>query len=222
MNMISLKPFRFLAALAMLTAPSSVFGAVITGVSATATTYYAAAQTPDNLVNDAGFAGAGPYGFTSLHGAHGSAVGQWHAGTGQGGGGSAPVVDNQALTFNLGGTYNLTSIYIWQANQTGLFGRGVNQFDLLYSTNGGSSWLTASSNLNLAISTGGNIAAQQFSLVQTGVTHVRIEIDSAHSGAASEYVGLSEVKFDGVAVPEPTSALLGALGILGLLRRRRP
>lgn len=221
MYMHHLKPFRLIPALAVLAAPGSIYGAVITGVSATATTYYGAAHNPINLVNDAGLVGAGPYDFSSLHDSDGSAIRQWHAGAGQGVGGAAPVVDNQAITFNLGGTYNLTSIYIWQANQTGIFGRGVNQFDLMYSTNGGGSWLTASSNLNLAISTGGNIAAQQFSLAQAGVTHVRIEIDSAHSGAANEYVGLSEVKFDGVAVPESATALLSGFGALALLRRRR-
>lgn len=203
----------------LVAASASVQGAVITGVGATATTYYAAAQTPTNLVNDSGLVGTG---FSALHDSDGSANRQWHAGVGQGTGGAAPVVNDQAITFNLGGTYNLTSIYIWQANQTGLFGRGVNQFDLMYSIDGGGNWLTAASNLNLAISTGGNIAAQQFSLAQSGVTHVRIEIDSAHSGLTNDYVGLSEVKFDGVAaVPEPSVVLLGGLGVLGLLRRRK-
>lgn len=190
---------------------ASVHGAVITGVSATATTTWAATQTPTNLVNNSGLVGSG---FTALHTPDGSALNQWHS--------TGGIVNNEAITLNLGGSYNLTSIYIWQANQTNLFGRGVNQFDLMYSTDGGNNWLTAASDLHLTISTGGNIAAQQFSLTQTGVTHVKIEIDSAHSGNANEYVGLSEVMFDGVAsVPEPSVALLGGIGLLSLLRRRR-
>ncbi|MCW1923146.1 hypothetical protein OKA05_11330 [Luteolibacter arcticus] len=213
-------PLLFLAACA------SVHGAVIIGVSATASTYFAAQQDPINLVNNAGLVGAGPYDFSSQHNEDVGSTGQWHAGAGQGVGGVAPVTNDQFVTFDLDGVgttaYDLTSIYIWQHNQPfDSFNRGVNQFDLLYSIDGGTNWLTASSNLNLLKSTGGPNSAQQFTLSQTGVTHVRIEIDTAWSGAANEYVGLSEVKFDGVAVPEPASALLGAFGLLALLRRRR-
>ena len=208
-----------------LLACASAHAAVITGVTATASTYYAAQQTPDNLVNNSGL--SVPDSFTATHSADVSAVGQWHAGAGQGIAGAAPVVDNQFVTFNLGGAYDLSAIYIWQMNQNNNTGRGVHQFDLLYSVDHGTNWLTASSNLNLTQSPGGtSVSAQQFSLVQSGVTNVRIEIDSAWSGAATDYVGLSEVKFDGVvtAVPEPsTYGLIGAGALAGFafVRRRR-
>jgi MYXO-CTERM domain-containing protein len=46
------------------------------------------------------------------------------------------------------------------------------------------------------------------------------------STTASTYVGTGTWRFDmvtvsGTAIPEPTAALLGSIGLLGLLRRRR-
>lgn len=185
--------------------------AAISGVTVTATTYYSDDQSPVLLVNDSGLTGSG---FSATHAEGGSSEDQWHS--------SGGVVNDEFLTFDLGGTYDLAAIYIWQHNQTDLFGRGVNQFDLLFSTDGGSNYSLSSANNNLAISAGGNISAQSFALFQTGVTHVKIEIDSDWSGETSDFVGLAEVKFDGVAsVPEPSSAVLGGFTLLALLRRRR-
>lgn len=188
---------------------------IITGTTATATSHYGGNEVPANLVNGSGLTGTG---ITATHGQFGN-TNMWHAGNGQGGGAPAPVVDDQFVTISLGGTYNIESIYIWQHNQTGNFGRGVNQFDLLYSTDGGLNFTASSSNNTLAISTGGNISALQFAMSHTGVTHVRIEIDTAHSGAVNEYVGLSEVMI--TTVPEPTSSALLAFGTISLLLRRK-
>lgn len=198
---------------------ASSYGAVVTGVGATASTTWPGLSAT-NLVNNAGLVGAGPYGENSLHTENTGAADQWHS--------SGGVVNDQFITFDLDsvGTqaYDLTSIHIWQANQSNNYGRGVKQFDLLYSTNNGASWLTALTDSTLAISSGGaNVsnAAQNFSLALAGVTHVKIEIDSSWNGTTNDYVGLSEVKFSGTAVPEPSAALLGGLGMLALLRRRR-
>ncbi len=49
---------------------------------------------------------------------------------------------------------------------------------------------------------------------------------SAYDGlgqrTVSQFVGLGELNIDVHAIPEPATALLGGLGLLGLLRRRRP
>ena len=193
--------------------------AMVVGVSATATTWYDALHEPSYMVDGSGLTGVG---FTATHSEAENAANMWHAGEGAGINGAAPITDNQFVTFNLGGTYDLSTVSIWQMNQTANFGRGVNQFDILYSVDGGSTYLSSSLNNNLAISTGGNISAQNFSLVQTGVTHVRFEIDSAHSANVNEYVGLSEVMFDGTLVPEPSSSLLfGSMALFSLAYRRR-
>lgn len=180
----------------------------ITGVGASATTTFSYLQDVENLVNNAGL--SIPDDFTATHVEQVSSVSQWHS--------SGGIVDNEAVTFDLGGTYNLSTIYIWQSNQTSLFGRGVNQFDLLVSANG-IDFTEVASDLNLAISTGGPNSAQSFALFQLGVTHVRIGIDTAHSALASEIVGLAEVKFD--AIPEPATMGLVALFSGGLFLVRR-
>ncbi len=193
-------------------------GAIIAGagITATATTYYESPQNPINLVNGSGLTVTGDP--TATHGTHGSSWDQWHAGAGQGIGGAAPVVDDQVLTFDLGQLYDLSTIYIWQHNQPGNFGRGVNQFDLFYSADG-VTYTAYANNLNLAISPGGNISAQAFAFSQTNVRYVQIAIDSAHSGLANDYVGLAEVMFE--AVPEPGSVAFLALAGAGIAVRRR-
>lgn len=208
-----MKPLLSISSLALLALASADAAVVVTGTTATATTFFNSVQSPTNLVNNSGLSVANS--ITATHTETSNAADQWHS--------SGGVVDNESVTINLGGSYDLENIYIWQANQIDFKGRGVNQFDLYYSTNNGGSYTAWALNLNLAISpnTGSAdlISAQSFAFGVSGVTNVRIDIDSAHSGAANEYVGLSEVKF--TAVPEPAAALLGSLGLLGLLRRRR-
>jgi hypothetical protein len=54
----------------------------------------------------------------------------------------------------------------------------------------------------------------------TNASLVRFDTLRSHNGLASDYVGLSEVRF----LPEPAlfaSVCAGTLGILGLARRRR-
>lgn len=56
----------------------------------------------------------------------------------------------------------------------------------------------------------------------TGVTFDRIQITAPASGADSErYFTVMEVRAATEAIPEPSAALLGGLGMLGLLSRRR-
>jgi hypothetical protein len=202
-------PALYLPLILACTCPSAQ-SAVILGTSATASSSYShGAISTANLVNNSGLNVAND--ITATHAVFGEGFGNgWHSNGG--------VVDNEFVTIDLGGMYDLENIYIWQMSQTGLTGRGVRQFDLLVSSDG-TLFTEVASDLELTQSPGGTVSAQMFALNQTGITHVRIGIDSAWSGASSEYVGLSEVKF--TAVPEASTALLGGLGLLGLLRRRR-
>ncbi len=51
----------------------------------------------------------------------------------------------------------------------------------------------------------------------TGVAAIRISFVNVQNGA----IGMSEIDILGTAIPEPSAALLGGLGLLALLRRRR-
>ena len=76
--------------------------------------------------------------------------------------------------------------------------------------------------VTLKTSAAANETADVVALPASNVRYVRFNILTAGSGNAVEYVGLNEVRFGGVlAVPEPSAALLGGLGMLALLRRRR-
>ena len=184
---------------------------VVTGVTATATSNYPTANTDVSfLVNNSGLSVADDV--TATHSTFGSGPVGWHSQNG--------VVNDESITLDLHGTYDLAEIYLWQMNQTSALGRGVRQFDLLVSTDGGFNYTEVVSDLTLLQAlNNGPIGAQSFALNQSGVTHVRIGIDSSWNGTTNDYVGLNEVKF--TAVPEPTAALLGSLGALSLLRRRR-
>lgn len=148
---------------------------------------------PTNIINGSGLSAESA---AATHTASGTAVHQWHAGVGYASGGGAPVVDNQYHIFTLPGTFDLTDMYVWQANQTSALTRGVNQFDMDVSSDG-VNWSPVLVNDTLAISPGGNISAQTKSFAASNVKFARFGIDTAHSGSANDYVGLSEVRFEG-------------------------
>ncbi len=60
---------------------------------------------------------------------------------------------------------------------------------------------------------------QTFSMTASGVTNIRFNVSSNHS--TENYTGISDVGFDTVAVPEPSSTALLGLGGLALILRRR-
>lgn len=121
---------------------------------------------------------------------------------------------NPVLTIDLGGTYNLTNFIYWGYNNGGT-GNEAKSFTLSFSTTGIGG--TFSGNQLFTQETArGNGTAGNFTLAETSANAVRITITD---NFGLDRVGLSEVKF--LAVPEPSAALLGGLGLLALLRRRR-
>lgn len=176
---------------------------IITPTSVEATTWFNGTTTPGNVTNGSGLTAAGDVS-TWTHAAHGSAVGMWHAGAGAGISGAAPVVSDQALTFDLGKNYDLTMAHIWQMNQNTVFGRGIDDFNIQVSyDNNASTWTTLSSE-TLAIATGAPAPTQSKTLAAERVRMVRFDIQSTHSAATNEYVGLSEVRFEGAVTVAPT------------------
>ena len=126
---------------------------------------------------------------------------------------------NAQLTFDLGSIYAVSAADIWQYNASccGL-DRGVNIFTISTSTDGINFYDSTTASLTEA--NGGDIPAQVVDYQATG-RYVRFDVVS--NWGDTNYTGLSEVKFETSAVPEPeTYALFGAgLGIISLLARRR-
>jgi hypothetical protein len=146
--------------------------------------------------------------------------------------------DAEYITFDLGGAFDLTDLHVWQFTRDTVGNdenRGVSQFDVLVSSDN-VSFTEVLSNLTLskAIDTtpdnglpDGNEPVQSFGLAQTGVSYVRLAVDSTFEGGAGRdwQGGFGEVRFEGAAVaavPEPSAtALLGLGGLALMLRRRR-
>lgn len=129
------------------------------------------------------------------------------------------------VRFDLGQPYTVNSFRVWNYNEvagtTNLTGRGVNavtvRFGLTESLGSAVSGIT-----NFAQADGTNSYAGEVfdSFTPFTARYILFDIDSNHGGDNNFY-GLSEVRFDGVPVPEPGAAVLLALGALLAVRRRR-
>jgi hypothetical protein len=147
------------------------------------------------------------------------------------GGGSAqyrPASVTASLVFDLGATYSLNGLRLW--NYAEYWGgstyndRGVKDFTLSFSTDGGTTFSNAQ---NFTAAIGGGVgglplpnrsAGQAFSFGGISANAVKLEITSSQGSEFSS--GIAAVRF--TAVPEPSSAaLLGGIGTLLLMRRRR-
>lgn len=143
---------------------------------------------------------------------------------------------NDTVTFKFDGAYDLTSIYLWnyRRNTTGdAHKRGLKNFDVAFSNDGGTTFTTAVSATTLGIldfdappATGGagdtayvDVQQRDFTSTQSGVTDIRFSSMTSHNGATS-YLGFNEITF--AAVPEPSAvALIGLAGLALFFRRRR-
>jgi hypothetical protein len=128
---------------------------------------------------------------------------------------------SQDVTFGFGTTKGVESIEIWNYNHPGSLERGVNNFNVLASTDGSN--FSIVDNFDLSIGTGvDGLTSETFTLSSiTNASNIRIESVSTHGN--TNYVGLSEVKIFGgdPVVPEPHTLLLASLASMGLTLRRR-
>jgi len=135
------------------------------------------------------------------------------------------IVD-EVLTFDLGGKFNVTDIYLWTYERSQA-SRGLVSFDIAFSTDGGATYSAAVAASTLGITdfqlwgdwTVTTPQQRTFSSALTGVDV--IQFSNIVNGGDTSRLGISEIRFGGTAIPEPAASLLGGLGALLLLRRRR-
>jgi hypothetical protein len=178
---------------------------VITPTGAIASSQYSGSYDAGNLIDDSALSGTAPH-----------TIGDTH---------TAALVDTawlsanetlpQTVTFDLGSSYLLTDMHIWQyANGTANYSKDIK---VQFSTTGTGG--AFGSDVDITLANGANtVSAQTFAIPSITANAVKFTI-TTREGGPGNYVGLSEVKFS--AIPEPGSALLGGLGLLMLLRRRR-
>jgi hypothetical protein len=127
------------------------------------------------------------------------------------------LVGKPSVTFNLGGLVDLTTVDIWTEEQF----RDTTESVTISSSTDGSTWgatTVAIANINWVDqgATYGDKVTIDVSSLPTGQYYKMVFVDSG------QWTFLTEVDFEGSAVPEPsTTALLGLGGLALILRRRK-
>lgn len=207
--------------------------ALITGItleSGSTNPFNTIPMGPAKAINGAGLPGGTP----ALSGVHSTTFSDgWWSLTGP-----------PQITINLSAAYNVDTFHIWNYNEAGSTNRSTKNVEIYVSPDGDIANLvklvTAGAGIHnngsgdFLLPQGPGLASYGgFDLDLSGVTNASLlnnvrliqfkPLDSYGSTPQSAFpdgVGLAEVQFGG-AVPEPSAALLGGLGVFALLRRRR-
>ena len=214
-----MKNKKMIAGLLLAVGVSSASAAVlITPDGATSSTTVGGTRTIAEAINNSDLSGTG-ISVTETHLINSDSAGYWlSASTAVGSG-------TETISFDLGGTYDVDTIHQWVYTRSGATKRGLQTFDIAFSTNNGVSYSTAvtAASLSMGAFTEPAVTAlpaqTRTFTEQTGVTN--IQFSNLQNFGDTSYFGLSEIKFEGTAVPEPSSVALLGLGGLGLLIRRR-
>src|SRR5882724_6612825 len=185
---------------------SSLMAGVITAVSASASSYLDSRYVPANLINGSGQ--SGPNDLTQT--ANADFGGEGFAWIAQGDG-SAGNVSDQWVAFDLGANFTLSSADIWQYNENYDLTRGVADFALYTSPTANVNDATNFvGNFSLAISPANSSEpVQGFPISVSNVRLVKFAIIddlAGHSNNLPNYVGLSEVRFEG-SIPQAAITL---------------
>ena len=130
------------------------------------------------------------------------------------------------ITFDLEDNYDLSSFTVWNYNESGATARGANGVTVSVASSEGGSFTALAGITTFTIAPGDAVTVfgETFDLTALAaagnVRLLRIDITSSHGGDF-DFAGLSEIRFDGEAVPEPTTTALLGLGGLALILRRR-
>lgn len=212
----------FLAILLALLSPAVHAAIVITPTGATSTSTIGSPRTIDAAIDGTLLSSGGTSGdILSETVTFAGSAGHWLS--------SINAIDDdsnfrsttEVLTFDLGGTFDVDTMYLWPYIRSERV-RGIRTLDISFSTNGGISYdttLAAGTFADFTIDdqSGDQPVQTRSFTVQSGVTH--IQLSNLTTFGSTNYIGISELRFG--AIPEPSAALLGGLGLLALLRRRR-
>lgn len=127
--------------------------------------------------------------------------------------------DGQTVTFTFT-DQTIGEILLWNYSQNS--DRGLDAITKVEIMTDGATWVDQSLTLTLLDAATAGFKSQSLGLGGniTGVDGIRLTIAQADTGGGETAGGFDEVAFSN-AVPEPSSAILGSLGLLALLRRRR-
>jgi hypothetical protein len=121
------------------------------------------------------------------------------------------------IAWDLGGTYTLSKVHVWNYNEGGYTDESIKKLDIQKWT--GAAWENAYTGLEWSQAPDrGDYAGfdQQFS---TPITTSKIRFANLENFGSTYGAGVSEVVF--YAVPEPATLALLGLGGLAVIRRRR-
>ncbi len=175
----------------------STHAVLVTPTDATASSAFAIPATA--TIDGSGLSGVGPVA-SQTHDTDENAM--WIAGNGS-------QAQDEFLEFTLDQNYDLSTAIVWNYNGVDGFGgdnsfRGIDEMEILVSSSLSGAF-TSIGTFNLTIADPlftPDLAAETLTLSgATNVRRVMFDINSAFGGATQEYVGLSEVRFDGVALP---------------------
>ena len=208
---IPILPLAALAGVAIFAAPANAQIITPTGAT-TSTALLGGSYGPGNTIDGSGLSGGG---------ASGDILSETHADEATNSGttylSASGVVPE--LTFDLGGTFTVDSVHIWNyRHDNGVVHWGVSTIDISFSTDGGSNYGSLIDDLGTFVTASNPESVQSVSFTAvSGVTHIKLT-DVQDLGGP--YTGFGEIRF-GEAIPEPSSLALLGLGGLALLRRRR-
>jgi len=214
-----------LTAVLIASTPRGHSAVIIDPVSAVASsTYPHAGLVADNTINGTGISdptiiqtGDSIPGTFPSHVAIPGIGNTWHSDLG---------VFTPTITFDLGAAYNLEGIHLWNNNQNdgnlSYSNRGIQTADIFTSLNGISYSLLSGTPATYTQAPGADgYLGENYSISVANVRYVRFDITS--NWGSTDATGISEIRFTGVAVPEPSQWVLLAIGGIALtaIRFRR-
>jgi len=183
---------------------------VITPTNATATTSLRAASPISATIDGTGLVSTSGDISTWTHAVNDPQGNYWLSGSNAGKNGT------EVITFDLGGTYDVDGLYLWQYTLSNSTNRQIVDATLTFSTDGinysnSISWKPQQVTTTVAY-TPENFT---FTTVQD-VTHVKMLVKNN-----SDFVGLAEIRFSAVPEPSAFGLLAGCFALTWVMLRRR-